>query len=398
MQKAVFQFWIILAIFFLMITLLLYPLSALLVSESQVLYILVPIVSLLFFILISFFASFFWFRRVNVSTKWEPVLDRLSEGVCLIDTKRRIQFLNKGCAHFIGSPRDSVLGKKFSETNQPKCSALIEEAFLVKKPVMSVLKPTAEHNKAIDIVAFYSKEFGQVVLLFQDRTNVHRATELARDFITNASHELKTPITIIRGFSETLHDHPELTREVIRQIIGKIVVNCRRMEALVKNLLALAALDDGIQDSRRQRCAVKEVAEQARTTIISFHPTAEITVEVPDDLSMDGDRSLLVQAIMNLLDNAIKYSDAPAKIEVRGFEDDGKIAIEVQDHGHGIAKEKLDRIFERFYAVDKSLSNRMGGYGLGLSIVQRVVEQHHGKITLASEEGQGTTFTLHFPQ
>jgi len=261
-----------------------------------------------------------------------------------------------------------------------------------------VIKPERKQKRYFDAVAV-PRGKGGAILVLQDKTGLHKVIERGRDFIANASHELKTPITIIRGFAETLHDHPELTREVYGEITDKIVSNCQRMDTLVKNLLTLAAVDEGLPRSRLQECDIYDLAEQAKLTILSVHPDAKITIETKGEepFYLMADNDLFFQAILNLLDNAVKYSKPPAKVTIRIEKYPSEFLIRVKDNGVGIPAEDLDRIFERFYAVDKSHSRSLGGSGLGLSIVERIVEKHQGKIEVESQLGKGTTFTITLP-
>lgn len=222
--------------------------------------------------------------------------------------------------------------------------------------------------------------------------------ELSRDFIANASHELKTPVTIVRGFAETLYEHPELSKEITRDITKRILDGCDRMVSLVKSLLILATVDEDISLDRLRKCDLREVAELACSTVLALHPSAEIKVIADKDVFMMADKDLLLQALINLLDNGVKYSKDKARVEVILSQNSRETRIEVRDFGRGIAKENKKRIFERFYAVDKQLSRSLGGYGLGLSIVQRIVEKHHGRIDVQSKEGQGSSFFLIFPR
>jgi two-component system phosphate regulon sensor histidine kinase PhoR len=306
--------------------------------------------------------------------------------------------MNRMAEVFLGIDEKELAGKKFSVANQRPCEDLIKEAQKKGQPVVLVIKPERKQKRYLDAVAV-PRGKGGAILVLQDKTSLHKVIELGRDFIANASHELKTPITIIRGFAETLHDHPELTREVYTEITDKIVSNCQRMDTLVKNLLTLAAVDEGLPRSRLQECDLYNLVEQARLTILSVHPDAKISVETkgeePFDLMADSD--LFFQAILNLLDNAVKYSKRPAEVKVRIEKYPTEFVIRVSDKGVGIPSEDLDRIFERFYAVDKSHSRSLGGSGLGLSIVERIIEKHQGKIDVESKLGKGTTFSITLP-
>lgn len=327
------------------------------------------------------------------------ILESLVEGVVAVDEHMQVIYMNKTAEKFLGVQEKEFVTKPFKLVGQPLCEELIQEAQKRNHPVTHVLKPERKQKRFLDLVAIPRGEGKGAILVLQDKTSLHKLVELGRDFVANASHELKTPITIIRGFAETLHDHPELSREVGREITGKIVSNCQRMDTLVKNLLTLAAIDEGLPRSRLQECDIVDLAEEARQTILAVHPHAEISIETkgaePFHLMVDSD--LFLQAILNLLDNAVKYSKKPAHVTIIIQKKPKEFVLQVRDKGIGIPAEELDRIFERFYAVDKSHSRSLGGSGLGLSIVERIVEKHQGKIDVESQPGEGTTFTITLP-
>lgn len=327
------------------------------------------------------------------------ILESLVEGVVAVDQHMVVNYMNKTAENFLMISADELVGDNFSLAKQPACEELIREAQEKQQPVLLVIKPDKKQKKFIDAVAVPRGEKGGALLVLQDKTSLHKVIELGRDFIANASHELKTPITIIRGFAETLHDHPELSREVYSEITEKIVRNCHRMGTLVKNLLTLAAVDEGLPSSRLQECDLNDLAEQAIQTVLAVHPDAQITIvkkgEPPFHLLADSD--LFLQAILNLLDNAVKYSKPPAYVTIQIEKKDLEYIVRISDRGIGIPSEDLDRIFERFYAVDKSHSRSLGGSGLGLSIVEQIIEKHHGKIDVESDLGKGTTFIITLP-
>ncbi|MFZ0565739.1 MAG: ATP-binding protein [Chlamydiales bacterium] len=327
------------------------------------------------------------------------ILESLVEGVIAVDQTMNVIYMNKMAEVFLGISEKELVGKNFALAKQPQCKELIVEAEEKNQPATMVLKPNRRQKRFLDVISVPRGRNEGAILVLQDKTGLHKVVEMGRDFIANASHELKTPITIIRGFAETLHDHPELSPEVHKEVTQKIVSNCQRMDTLVKTLLTLAAIDEGIPSSRLQDCDLKELIEQTKQTIIAVHPNANISIESkgkpPFRLRVDYD--LFLQAILNLLDNAVKYSKPPAKVNVLIEKKKDEFVIQVSDKGKGIPAEDLDRIFERFYSVDKSYSRTLGGSGLGLSIVERIVEKHAGKIEVESTLGQGTIFTVTLP-
>ncbi len=326
------------------------------------------------------------------------ILESLIEGVIAVDETMTVIYMNRMAEVFVGIDEKRLVGKKFSVANQEACEGLIKEAQKKGHPVAHVIQPERKQKRYFDAVAV-PRGKGGAILVLQDKTSLHKVIERGRDFIANASHELKTPITIIRGFAETLHDHPELTREIYKEITHKIVSNCGRMDTLVKNLLTLAAVDEGLPRSRLQKCDLFDLADQAKQTVLSVHPDANIVIETEGEepFSLMADSDLFFQALLNLMDNAAKYSKHPAQVDVKIEKCPDEFHIRVSDHGVGIPAEDLDRIFERFFAVDKSHSRSLGGSGLGLSIVERIIEKHQGKIEVESEFGKGTTFTITLP-
>jgi signal transduction histidine kinase len=339
---------------------------------------------------------FIWKKSAAELEQMEPLLAALVEGVVIIDHNLKIQLINQRARHYLSLEATEVVGQPIASLEQAVCENLIIESYKLKKPLMAVI--TSEQlGEMLDVTAIYRDKQPFIILIIQNQTCLHRATEFARDFIANASHELKTPITIVRGFAETLHEHPELSKEITQEITKRIVDNCDRMVSLVKNLLSLTTIDETILTDRLHKCNPRDIAEAARAIVLELHPSAEIIIKEAKPITMIADKELVLQALVNLLDNGIKYSDKKPKIEMHISQDTNGTRIEVRDFGRGIAKENFDRIFERFYAVDKQLSRSLGGYGLGLSITKRIMEKHHGRIELRSKEGEGSSFTLLFP-
>ena len=194
-----------------------------------------------------------------------------------------------------------------------------------------------------------------------------------------------------------LHDLPEISETMLEDITDKIVRNCHRMSVLVKNLLVLADLDNLPKASLKEHDLLV-ILENCRHQLLALHPDITITIDAPSEaliLSIDG--PLIELAIMNLFENAAKYSSTTAKISVKIRGDKGNIVIDISDQGIGIGKKELDHIFDRFYTVNKAHTRKMGGAGLGLSIVRNIVEKHGGELSAQSTIGQGTTFTLTLP-
>ena len=221
---------------------------------------------------------------------------------------------------------------------------------------------------------------------------------MGKDFVANASHELRTPITIIKGYAETLHDHPDLGREKYVEITEKIGRNCIRMENLVKSLLTLTDIEN-ISEDRFIETDLTILVENCRHTVRSVYSDANVTIDAPQKrILISADSGLLELALVNLLDNAAKYSEPPAQITIKIAPNlEGEVVVTISDQGRGIPEEDLEHIFQRFYRVDKTHSRRLGGAGLGLSIVRTIIAKHGGKIEAESKVGEGTTFTITLP-
>lgn len=353
--------------------------------------------SLFLFVLIAicFCSSLFYLLSSKNTLDTDYYLDALEEGIVIVDPSLNILKINTLASEIFGINRlekKAKIGKRNQEAVE-----LINKAFIQKKSTSMVLK-SKPLKKIYNLKVHLNESQTFATLVIQDQTKNYQAIEMGTDFVANASHELKTPITIVRGFAETLYEHLDLTEDVRKEITKKIIANCDRMEALVKKLLALSALDEGIAYERLHKCNLLELARQAESTVKSFHSSANIVIDVPAHIFIRADKELFIQALINLLDNAVKYSLKEKKVTLTITQNDTHIFIEVKDEGIGMKKEEIPRIFERFYSIDKGASRKLGGYGLGLSIVEKIVERHGGHIKVTSEENKGSCFTLIFPK
>jgi two-component system phosphate regulon sensor histidine kinase PhoR len=254
-----------------------------------------------------------------------------------------------------------------------------------------------------------------VVMVLEDITRLVRLEEVRRDFVANVSHELRTPIQLVKGYAETLLDSfPEPSAEIpagrplssggealsaLRRGIEIIAKNALTMENLTNDLLSLAALEDGGRVPEMERRNLAELLEEAAA---SLRPLAEkkgtaLILDCPPDLSARVNGSLLIQAVINLLDNACKYSPAGSTVRLAAAAVEGKLLIEVTDEGPGIPAGHLERIFERFYRVDRARSRETGGTGLGLAIVRHIALLHRGVAEAESHAGEGSVFRIRLP-
>ena len=334
----------------------------------------------------------------------EAILESLGEGVIAVDAQMVVRYVNAvGCKmfgmskrHFLGKPFPATSNKTLTPLLQ-KCQQLLSDC--QEKGTILIDSISLGENKKIylDLVAAPKMQRNGAILVLQDKSSHYRVLEMGKDFVANASHELRTPITIIKGFAETLQDMPELPREMVVDITEKIVRNCQRMDNLVKNLLMLADIEN-LPDSRFQECDLNLLIENCRQVVLAVYETAQIEiVRGKESVSVLADPDILELAIINLLDNACKYSNPPAQITVNIDQRDEEVIVAISDRGIGIPEQELEKIFDRFYTVNKAHSRRLGGAGLGLSIVKTIIEKHNGTIAVTSKLQAGTTFTVTLP-
>ncbi len=328
----------------------------------------------------------------------EAVLESLVEGVVAVESDGTVAYANQTALQFLGIEKENLIGQHFSTTQQNKCLALLNACQAENKPLSDTLQLKRDGKKTfLDIVAAPTKEEGGAILVLQDKTSQFKLLEMRKDFIANASHELKTPITIIQGFAETLHDNPGLPEDTFEDITAKIVRNCIRMTNIIKDLLTLTDVEN-IPESRLLDCDMREMVDKCADMVKAVYPTAQIhVIQKGENMDIIADPYLMELALRNLMENAAKYSNPPADITVTMEKKNHLVTLTIADKGIGIPPADIEHIFERFYTVNKAHSRKMGGSGLGLSIVETIITKHFGKIKVTSEVGVGTTFTITLP-
>ncbi|MCP5492218.1 MAG: PAS domain-containing protein [Chlamydiales bacterium] len=332
------------------------------------------------------------------------VLEALEEGVVTIDADQNVTYVNVRAVKLLEIAKDDLNNKNFiSVCNCVKSQLMQKSHDLVKAALHNntimtdSLTTNAEEQSHIDIVAVPIGLGQGIALIFQDHATNQKVVSMGKEFIANASHELRTPITIIKGFAEMLHDLPEISASMLEDITEKIVRNCHRMSALVKNLLVLADLDNLPKASLEER-DLFIVLDSCRHQLQTVHPDVKLDIcEQEDEIIVKVDSPLFELALMNLLENAVKYSPSPATVRVRVAVKNDTVELTVSDQGMGIPANELNHIFDRFYTVNKAHSRKLGGAGLGLSIVRTIVEKHNGKLEVRSAVGEGTHFKIILP-
>jgi two-component system, OmpR family, phosphate regulon sensor histidine kinase PhoR len=239
-----------------------------------------------------------------------------------------------------------------------------------------------------------------VVLVLGDITELRRLERVRRDFVANVSHELRTPVQLVKGFAESLREGLPRDPEQAGRFLAIIERNAARMESLISDLLSLASLErEGREWLAAESSLIAPILEAAREAILPKAQArgTELLVECGQGLSAKVDAGLLEQAVVNLIDNAVKYSPPGKVVRISARAEGGLLVIEVRDQGIGIPARDLPRVFERFYRVDKARSRELGGTGLGLAIVRHIAIAHGGTVSVESWEGEGSTFRIALP-
>lgn len=334
----------------------------------------------------------------------KPFLQSLDEGVLLVDGSYHRIVYNKSVCRLLGIRSSDLEKCSFLEIEESsrrevlvKAKQLFEECTLSdpeQKETVTYVRGSQTLATELTAIGISEKE---TLLIIRDLTKGGVRLNLGKEFIANASHELRTPITIIKGFVETLKEMPEISEAMLEDIFDKILRSCMRMDGIVKNLLILTDLDY-ISSANMKRFDLLALLDNCRHTILEVYPKVGINIEcVKKELITRADPDLLELAMMNLLQNAVKYSQPPAKIEITLEAEPEEYIIQIADSGCGIPKESLPNIFDRFYSVDKQVSRKLGGAGLGLAIVKTIIEKHQGEISAQDNPTGGTIFTVKIP-
>jgi two-component system phosphate regulon sensor histidine kinase PhoR len=339
------------------------------------------------------------------------ILSGMVEGVVALDAEQRILFANDRAGQLLEFPTRSPVGRRLWEVVR-------------QRPLLDVVRRALQHPEphreelawhgaiARSLTVHAARLPGEpprgAVLVVHDTSELRRLERLRQEFVANVSHELKTPLSVIKVCVETLLDGAAADPGHRGRFLEQIAGQAERLHALILDLLSLARLESGAELFEFRALPV---AETLRTALDRHHTRAEARRQTlcltspcgnglpdPETVAVWGDEEAVDQILDNLLDNAVKYTPDGGRITVAWHADEQEVTIEVHDSGIGIPAADLPRIFERFYRVDKARSREMGGTGLGLSIVKHLVGALHGSVRAASEPGKGTTFTVCLPR
>lgn len=353
-------------------------------------------------------------RDMKERSELAALVEAVSEGIMQVDADGRVSRYNRSARDLLGLPVDATGRPAGSLLRNTVLRGIVERAAAGEES-----GPTEVVLEDRRVLVSVTVQPGRgAVATFVDLTDLRRLEEVRRDFVANASHELKTPLTSIRGYTETLLG-AELPPAERRQFLGTIARNAERLQRIVDDLLDLSRLEAGKWQPRSEVVRVGPVAERCWVSLADRAADQEVSFRVihADDDHVIADASALEQVFANLFDNALRYTPRGGRITVstridpapprpdtldrrpsaRGGVDGARCVVEVSDTGSGIPRDALGRIFERFYRVDPARSRAEGGTGLGLSIVKHMIEAMDGAVVASSELGKGTTIRFWLP-
>jgi two-component system phosphate regulon sensor histidine kinase PhoR len=341
------------------------------------------------------------------------ILRGMGEGVLAVDRAGIVVHANPAVVDLLGIDRSAALGSHmFVAVPHPEACDLIEDVMRGESRLVRELVLEGAEGELVLVLSCRplrkaGVEDGEpegAIVVVRDVTDLRRLERARQDFFGNVSHELKTPVTAIRGAIETILDDPEMGAEDRSRFLDAARRHASRLSALVTDLLALARLEDDPRALQRSSvdlvAVVGEVlaAAEAGATRRSIELVLRLDVgDAPARFTIEADEEAVRQAVSNLVDNAVAHSPESARVEVVLARVGEVVELEVRDHGSGIPPEAIERVFERFYRVDAARSRERGGTGIGLSIVKHVAQAHGGTVAAESELGVGSTFTLRLP-
>ncbi len=329
--------------------------------------------------------------RFDAATKAMP------DAVLIIDQYQNVEWANPAAKVLLGIDVSRDIGQRVDN--------------IVRDPVITNYLANSNYEEALEFSSIRSSENdltlrvvvyddGKKLLIAHDHRDTLRLQKVRKSFVSNASHEMRTPLTVIIGYLETLSLQEDMSSGVRRGVDGALQ-QAQRLKQLIEDLLSLSRLESlPLSKSHMEVIDIAALVNEGIAVLEAskIYKGQQFESEFADDIQIEGDYRELQSAIRNILDNAIKYSPPEAMIEVNWAEmSDGKLVLKVYNHGEGIEASHIPRLTERFYRVDDGRSRDMGGTGLGLSIVKHVMERHGGELIVSSRKGRGTSVELQFP-
>ena len=332
------------------------------------------------------------------------VFDSMTEGLLAVNKSRVVVELNRAAGTLLDIDIEKTKGQPLeTRVRNTELHRLLTAATDSDNPVEGEIQINGDTSRILNVRGSALRNpagdrIGALAVM-QDITRVRQLEQMRQDFVANVSHELKTPITSIKGFVETLQDGADADPQARTRFLGIIAKQAEHLNAIVADLLLLSSVEHQTRQHQitLETLPLRPMLESA-VEVCNVQATGKqipVTVSCPEDLTARISPHLLEQAVTNLVENAIKYSDPGASVNVTASIEGPNVIIDVRDTGRGIEQRHLERLFERFYRVDKGRSRQLGGTGLGLSIVKHIALAHGGRVTVKSALGEGSTFRLH---
>jgi len=341
---------------------------------------------------------------LDAQAQQKVLFDSMLEGLLLLDRSRKIYLANRTFKNLFGV-KTELRGKTVVEALRlHELDGLLQRAETEKQVLDYEIKLPGLSERWLQVnAAAITNAAGErdgTILVFHDLTRLKQLERQREEFVANVSHELRTPLSLIKGYVETLLDGARDNPEVAERFLKIIERNSNRLDLLIQDLLTISALESGRMKLELSPVDLRALAEKVLTFLHTKAENKNVTLinELPE-LTVNADANRLDQVLANLVDNAIKYGRAEGTVIVGGKKlADGALEIFVRDDGPGIPAEALERVFERFYRVDKARSRDQGGTGLGLAIVKHIVHAHGGEVRVESELSKGATFFFTLPE
>ena len=334
-------------------------------------------------------------------SRLEAVLLSMFEGVMVVDIKGTILLMNQTLKDFLLVKEDPVDKKPLEVIRNIEIQEIADNGLRLKQGVesreISVFLP---EEKILLLHATPIIRDGKpegTVLVFHDITELRHLEKIRREFVANVSHELRTPVSSIKGYAETLLEGAMNDKENAMDFLKIIHSDSERLARLIDDLLDLSKIESGKLKSTLKPCAVEPIIKRVVSNLNKQAKDKSIRIQI--DISKDiscilADEARIAQVLLNLIDNAVKYTQEGGKVTISAKEKDEFVQVDITDTGIGIPDQDIPRLFERFYRVDKARSRELGGTGLGLSIVKHIVHAHNGEVFVQSVLGQGSTFSF----
>ncbi len=341
----------------------------------------------------------------------EAILSGMVEGVLAVDSEQRLIGLNRAGALLLGVDAELVRGRSLPEVvRNAHLQKLVAKVLSDGVPIEEEIVLHGAQQRFMHVHGTVLRDVGPTgaegaetgaLVVLHDVTELRILENFRRDFAANVSHELRTPITSIKGFVETLLDGAMHNPKDAERFLRILATQTDRLNAIVEDLLTISSIEQDAQKAQLSlaRGRIKDVLEAAVEICQSKIAEKGILIDLccDEEVEADIEAALLEQAVVNLIDNAVKYSPDGQTVHIEATRTENEVLISVRDHGCGIGREHLPRLFERFYRVDKARSRKLGGTGLGLAIVKHIAQLHGGSATVESKLGAGSAFSVHLP-